>query len=928
MLIDGAHTEEIRVVVTTGTRLDEYDIETTFKKQVKGNIYLAKVTRVEPSLQAAFVDFGGDRHGFLAFSEIHPDYYQIPVDDRKALIDEQEALETEARAAREHLEDIDGSIVEDDGDDRPDHAEFQDIADDEDDGPDGENDDENDDDGAGDGAEDGADAELAGDNEEDHDSDASAQDDESGDDDETAPSGNGEADPVPVAADPDVEEALEAAETSSPRRTRSMRRYKIQEVIKRRQILLVQVVKEERGNKGAALTTYISLAGRYCVLMPNSSRGGGISRKITVAKERRKLRDTLNSLDMPQGMGVIIRTAGLERNKAEIKRDFEYLIRAWDEVREKTLESSAPAMVYEEGDIIKRAIRDVYSKDIEEIQVEGLETYQTAKRFMRLMMPSHAKRVQQYRDDTIPLYQRFQIEQQLDAMHNPEVQLKSGGYIVINPTEALVAIDVNSGKSTRERNIEETALKTNVEAAEEVARQLRLRDLSGLIVIDFIDMEDSRNVRKVERKLRDGMAVDRARLQIGRISNFGLLELSRQRLRPSLLETSSQICPHCRGTGTILSTESMAMRVLRAIEEEGIRMRTSEITVKVPTEVALYILNQKRATLVDMEARYGFQVILEGDDTVIPPDIEIERVKGRPEPVAGQQPARGASESADANFDDDAAAEAEDAAAEAAEAAETGNAVAASGDSDSSASEDKPKRPRRRRGRRRPQGDDAQTDGNAVETGTADSTGDSTADSSVETADAESGSEENAADAAGDENGATRRRRRGRRGGRRRNRSADGEEATNDGSPDGATASADGDTPDSAATAATNGAEHPELPLPADAVNTDTDTSTGTKTSGATNFGTSDASSAAVEITIADIGEAANAVESAPAGDDANDDTSLGEKIPGDVDAPKDNGASDADPAEAAGQAIPDAATAAAAADRPRRKGWWQKIVE
>jgi ribonuclease E len=906
MLIDGAHTEEIRVVVTTGTRLDEYDIETTFKKQVKGNIYLAKVTRVEPSLQAAFVDFGGDRHGFLAFSEIHPDYYQIPVDDRKALIDEQEAFETEARAAREHLEDIDGGIVEDDGDDGPDHAEFQDIADDEDDGPDGENDD--------DGAEDGADAELAGDNEEDHESDASAQDDESGDDDETAPSGDGEADPVPVAADPDVEEALEAAETSSPRRTRSMRRYKIQEVIKRRQILLVQVVKEERGNKGAALTTYISLAGRYCVLMPNSSRGGGISRKITVAKERRKLRDTLNSLDMPQGMGVIIRTAGLERNKAEIKRDFEYLIRAWDEVREKTLESSAPAMVYEEGDIIKRAIRDVYSKDIEEIQVEGLETYQTAKRFMRLMMPSHAKRVQQYRDDTIPLYQRFQIEQQLDAMHNPEVQLKSGGYIVINPTEALVAIDVNSGKSTRERNIEETALKTNVEAAEEVARQLRLRDLSGLIVIDFIDMEDSRNVRKVERKLRDGMAVDRARLQIGRISNFGLLELSRQRLRPSLLETSSQICPHCRGTGTILSTESMAMRVLRAIEEEGIRMRTSEITVKVPTEVALYILNQKRATLVDIEARYGFQVILEGDDTVIPPDIEIERVKGRPEPVAGQQPARGAYEAADANFDDDAAAEAEDAAAEAAKAAETGNAVAASGDSDSSASEDKPKRPRRRRGRRRPQGDDAQTDGDAVETATADSSVET-----AETADAESGSEKNAADAAvdadGDENGATRRRRRGRRGGRRRNRSADGEEAANDGSPDDATASADGDTPDSAATAATNGAEHPELPLPADAVNTDTDTSTGTKTSGATNFGTSDASSAAVEITIADIGEAANAVESAPAGDDANDDTSFGEKIPGDVYAPKDNGASDAEPAEAA-------------ADRPRRKGWWQKIVE
>ena len=612
MLVDGAHPEEIRVVVTSGNRLDEYDIETTFKKQLKGNIYLAKVTRVEPSLQAAFVDFGGNRHGFLAFSEIHPDYYQIPMEDRQALIDEQEELERQARAAREHLEDIDGDIGEDGDnvdasgeDDNEDGANAQDGADD----------DADQDEGSAVKSEDGDNAEEA---------DPKSDDDTDAGDTENFDTTD---DPDPVAADPDVEEALEAAESSSHRLTRGMRRYKIQEVIKRRQILLVQVVKEERGNKGAALTTYISLAGRYCVLMPNSSRGGGISRKITGSKERRKLRDTLNSLDIPDGMGVIIRTAGLERSKAEIKRDFEYLIRAWDEVRETTLESSAPSMVYEEGDIIKRAIRDVYSKDIEEIQIEGAETYQTAKKFMRLMMPSHAKRVQQYRDDTIPLYQRFQIEQQLDAMHNPEVHLKSGGYIVINPTEALVAIDVNSGKSTRERNIEETAVKTNIEAAEEIARQLRLRDLAGLIVIDFIDMEDGRNVRRVERRLKDTMKTDRARLQIGRISNFGLLELSRQRLRPSLLETSSQICPHCRGTGNILSTESMAMRVLRAIEEEGVRMRTSEITVRVPTEVALYILNQKRATLVNLESRYGFQVILEGDDTVVPPDIDIERVK-------------------------------------------------------------------------------------------------------------------------------------------------------------------------------------------------------------------------------------------------------------------------------------------------------------
>ncbi|CAN0444397.1 unnamed protein product, partial [Discosporangium mesarthrocarpum] len=536
MLIDGAHSEEIRVVVTSGTRLDEYDIETTFKKQVKGNIYLAKVTRVEPSLQAAFVDFGGNRHGFLAFSEIHPDYYQIPVDDRQALIEEQEALEMEARAAREHLEDIDG--VDDDLDDDASEPVNQDDSSEDAADDDQETDDEASTDSDEDTAAEATDADADADAEAEADGDDGAEDAAADDQDGAEGEDSGdESDPGPVAADPDVEEALEVAEKSSSRRTRSMRRYKIQEVIKRRQILLVQVVKEERGNKGAALTTYISLAGRYCVLMPNSSRGGGISRKITVAKERRKLRDTLNALDMPQGMGVIIRTAGLERNKAEIKRDFEYLIRAWDEVREKTLESSAPAMVYEEGDIIKRAIRDVYSKDIEEIQVEGTETYQTAKRFMRLMMPSHAKRVQQYRDDTIPLYQRFQIEQQLDAMHNPEVQLKSGGYIVINPTEALVAIDVNSGKSTKERNIEETALKTNLEAADEVGRQLRLRDLAGLIVIDFIDMEDGRNVRKVERRLRDAMKTDRARLQIGRISNFGLLELSRQRLRPSLLET-------------------------------------------------------------------------------------------------------------------------------------------------------------------------------------------------------------------------------------------------------------------------------------------------------------------------------------------------------------------------------------------------------
>ncbi|MGB0629546.1 MAG: Rne/Rng family ribonuclease [Alphaproteobacteria bacterium] len=890
MLVDGAHPEEIRVVVTSGNRLDEYDIETTFKKQVKGNIYLAKVTRVEPSLQAAFVDFGGNRHGFLAFSEIHPDYYQIPMEDRQALIDEQKELERQARAAREHLEDIDGDIGEEGDDvDAPEDdeetddveasaEEFEDSPDDSDESSDDSDDDNNEETAEAAGSDDDlAEADLSSADDADDAENADAESMDSGDD------------PVPVSADPDVEEALEAAESSSPRRTRGMRRYKIQEVIKRRQILLVQVVKEERGNKGAALTTYISLAGRYCVLMPNSSRGGGISRKITGSKERRKLRDTLKSLDMPDGMGVIIRTAGLERNKAEIKRDFEYLIRAWDEVRETTLESTAPSMVYEEGDIIKRAIRDVYSKDIEEIQVEGAETYQTAKRFMRLMMPSHAKRVQQYRDDTIPLYQRFQIEQQLDAMHNPEVQLKSGGYIVINPTEALVAIDVNSGKSTRERNIEETAVKTNIEAAEEVARQLRLRDLAGLIVIDFIDMEDGRNVRKVERRLKEAMKTDRARLQIGRISNFGLLELSRQRLRPSLLETSSQICPHCRGTGNILSTESMAMRVLRAIEEEGIRMRTSEITVRVPTEVALYILNQKRATLVNLESRYGFQVILEGDDTVVPPDIDIERVKGRPEPVSGQ-PSRGTGAAQIADHDDDA----EDTANE-----EEEDAVAASDDDEEKS--DKPKRSRRRRGRRRSQSGEARAD-----TETADDVApDSDASDDQDRQEASGDSDES-----GEEKQGSRRRRRGRRGGRRRNRNANAETQDENAANEAGEAGAndDGSSEEPATDGNTSASE-----AEAEADVKDNDTPDDVEADAAE---TVDVAAPEAEAPEAEASESNGAEpDEKPENGAAQHDPVRGTASETDV---EENTASESDIA----------AAAAAEDNRPKRRGWWQKIVD
>ncbi|MEO0034536.1 MAG: hypothetical protein RLZZ501_559 [Pseudomonadota bacterium] len=545
MLIDATHPEETRVVVVNGTRLEELDVETSTKRQLKGNIYLAKVVRVEPSLQAAFVEYGGNRHGFLAFSEIHPDYFQIPVADRQALLAAQRA-EGMHEAAADRDEPVEGEAAE------------------------------------------GAEGERA--------------------------------QPVEtVGGDDDAE--------SERRRARLLRNYKIQEVIKRRQIMLVQVVKEERGNKGAALTTYLSLAGRYCVLMPNTARGGGVSRKIVSATDRRRLKAIANEIDVPDGMAVIIRTAGSERSKTEIRRDYEYLIRMWESVRELTLRSSAPTLVYEEASLIKRSIRDLYSRDIDEVLVDGDEGYRLAKDYMRLLTPSHAKKVQPYKDPTMPLFHRYQVETQLDAMHSPVVQLKSGGYIVIAQTEALVAIDVNSGRATRERHIEETALKTNLEAADEVARQLRLRDLAGLIVIDFIDMEESRNNHAVERRVKEALKNDRARIQVGKISAFGLLELSRQRLRPSLQETTFVPCRHCGGTGLVRSVESAAVHVLRAIEEEGIRRRSSEVTVFVPTPIALYILNQKRAALAAIEARYDFAVQLAGDDDLIPPAFRMDRIK-------------------------------------------------------------------------------------------------------------------------------------------------------------------------------------------------------------------------------------------------------------------------------------------------------------
>ncbi|MET0182253.1 MAG: Rne/Rng family ribonuclease [Caulobacterales bacterium] len=516
MLVDAAHPEETRVVVLDGSRVDDFDFETQHKRQLRGNIYLAKVTRVEPSLQAAFVDYGGNRHGFLAFSEIHPDYYQIPMADREALKAEFAAAEAEVNE----------------------------------------------------------------------------------------------------------EEAEDEAAADERRRRVLSRRYRIQDVIRRRQIMLIQVVKEERGNKGAALTTYLSLAGRYCVLMPNTGRGGGISRKITAGPDRKRLKKIATELEVPQGMGLIIRTAGAKRTKTEIKRDYEYLTRAWENIRDNTLKSVAPALIYEESSLVKRALRDLYDKDVDEVHVAGDDAYKEAKDFVRMLMPSHAKRVHHWRDPT-PIFAASGVEKQLDTIYSPVVNLRSGGYIVINQTEALVAIDVNSGRATRERNIEQTALKTNLEAADEAARQMRLRDLAGLIVIDFIDMEESKNDRQVEKRMKDNLRFDRARIQAGKISPFGLLELSRQRRRTGVLEGSSHICDHCGGTGRVRSIESSALALLRALDEASMKSAGSAIEARAPTDVALYLLNEKRETLADIESARRVRLRITAASNMFPPDFEI-----------------------------------------------------------------------------------------------------------------------------------------------------------------------------------------------------------------------------------------------------------------------------------------------------------------
>ncbi|MEI6799979.1 MAG: Rne/Rng family ribonuclease [Pseudomonadota bacterium] len=633
MLIDATHAEETRVVVVDGNKVEEFDFETLNKRQLAGNIYLAKVTRVEPSLQAAFIDYGGNRHGFLAFAEIHPDYYQIPVADRKALLEEERAF---ARA-------------EDDEDNRrssrpaprprpqPARVESRDQVETAQPASSYGSMDVVDlseaDDSQATGSVIEAPAEPVADVEPAHDHDHSdAQDHDHDHSHDEAQPAEGDApfraidhasdtdDEIESIAEEDVQE-----EISAPRKPRA-RRYKIQEVVKVRQIMLVQVVKEERGNKGAALTTYLSLAGRYCVLMPNTARGGGISRKITVATDRKKLKEIASELEVPEGAGLIIRTAGAKRTKPEINRDYEYLMRLWEQIRELTLKSMAPAAIYEEGDLIKRSIRDLYSREIDEILVEGEAGYRTAKDFMKMIMPSHAKVVQRH-NDPMPLFARYQVESYLGGMFNPTVQLKSGGYIVIGVTEALVAIDVNSGRATKEGSIEDTALKTNLEAAEEIARQLRLRDLAGLIVIDFIDMEERRNNLAVEKRIKDKLKTDRARIQIGRISGFGLLEMSRQRLRPGMLESTTQPCAHCHGTGLIRSDDSLGLQVLRALEDEGGRNRSKEVLLKAPIGIVNFLFNQKREHLAVIEARYGMAVRIEADPQMISPDFVLEKFK-------------------------------------------------------------------------------------------------------------------------------------------------------------------------------------------------------------------------------------------------------------------------------------------------------------
>lgn len=789
MLIDAAHPEETRVVVLRGSRVEEFDFESANRRQLRGNIYLAKVTRVEPSLQAAFVEYGGNRHGFLAFSEIHPDYYQIPVADRQALIEaeEWENSQAEARSAEaDDSADTDSPKSSSDsaGDDTPaeelesEEAPAEETASEE--APVEESaseetpadvdtatvtdaEEEAVEEAPVDAAPGEAKAESIGTAEPVVSAKAEEQD---GETDTDSPAGETESDDsVEVVSDDSIDSvgAEDALEEVPERKKPRVRKYKIQEVIKRRQVLLVQVVKEERGNKGAALTTYLSLAGRYSVLMPNTARGGGISRKITSLADRKRLKKVATDLEVPEGMGVILRTAGASRTKAEVKRDFEYLLRLWENVRELTLKSSAPALVYEEGSLIKRSIRDLYNKDIDEVLVAGDEAYREAKDFMRMLMPSHAKNVKAYRNKQ-PLFASTGIEAQLDAMFSSQVTLRSGGYIVIDQTEALVSIDVNSGRSTREHNIEDTAHQTNLEASDEIARQLRLRDLAGLVVIDFIDMEEKRNNRSVERKLNEALKNDRARIQVGRISHFGLLEMSRQRIRTGVLESTTNVCPVCEGTGHVRAPSSVSLHVLRSIEDQLLRGVTHHLTVRTQTSVALYILNQKRAHLTELEERFGLNITIMADETITSGShLQIERG----EPVVQRAP-RATSvqpDSVTVELDEDDTAQASTATGE--EPAEHDRQA----ESESAGDQDEAGvRKRRRRRRRKPSESSDQSAAN----------GEPSAASAEDSEDGQQTADDEeralSPDGDGEDDGQQRKRRRGRRGGRRGRRGRGSEE--------------------------------------------------------------------------------------------------------------------------------------------------------
>ncbi|QNG48897.1 ribonuclease E/G [Sphingobium yanoikuyae] len=701
MLIDARHREETRVAVVKGNRIEEFDFESAEHKQLKGNIYLAKVTRVEPSLQAAFVDYGGNRHGFLAFSEIHPDYYQIPREDREALLREERAHAEEEAALR------------------ADYDEDEDAA-----GDDG--------------------VEVV---------EATHHDDEEGAHEAEASEGESNEGGRPNRRK--REKGDDAADELRRKRMALRRRYKIQDVIKRRQVLLVQVVKEERGNKGAALTTYLSLAGRYCVLMPNTSHGGGISRKISNAADRKRLKSIIAEMALPSSMGCIVRTAGLQRTKPEIKRDFDYLARLWDEIREKTLRAAAPELIHNDSDLIKRAIRDIYNKDIEEVIVEGEHGYKAAKDFMKLLMPSHARRVKQYAD-AVSLFQRASVEDQLAAMYNPVVQLKSGGYLVINPTEALVSIDINSGRSTREHGIEQTAVATNLEAAREIARQLRLRDMAGLVVIDFIDMEMNSNIRKVEKAMKEALKDDRARIQVGRISGFGLMEMSRQRLRTGVLEASTRQCPHCEGTGLVRTASSAGLGALRMLEEEAARGRGSVITLRASQEAAFYVLNNKRRELDEIEQRYGVRIVVLPDGEIEGARMSVEPSGPRPERVVTYAPLAEEEDDLDVIEDEEEEEEIEE------EAAPERQARGERGDRGEE--REGGRRRRRRRRRRGGQRDDAPGE-------TGEDNGAEDSEEGEESAESETDAEAVIAEPAAegeDEGGSRRRGRRGRRGGRRR----------------------------------------------------------------------------------------------------------------------------------------------------------------